>query len=98
MKDLISCSVVRSSANPIVVVAIFIMKGNAKFQLEVSKNKCVISFPIQVHKFVNSIPLDFVDPWLRTSHSVCVHVCTCVLVCTHMLIYISFRAGKMLEQ
>lgn len=38
MKGLISCSVVRSPADPTVVVAIFIMEGNAKFQLEVSKS------------------------------------------------------------
>lgn len=77
---------------------VYIHKKNAKFQLEVCKNECVISFPIQVHKFMNSIPLDFVDPWLRTSHPMCVHVCHVCFVCTHLLIYISFRAGKILEQ
>jgi hypothetical protein len=42
----------------------FLVEGNAKFQLEVSENKDVIFFPIQVHGPFEIYPRTPKGPWI----------------------------------
>jgi hypothetical protein len=73
----------------------FLVEGNAKIQLEVSENKDVIFFPIQVHRPLEIYPQTSkgsVDPRLRTpglamvcsNHSIG-SVCVCICMFMHLM-------------